>query len=192
MCSNWNVLRNYYQAETWWILHFCTALLCGAPPFQRRAGVPSPPSADHRQTQPVWPNATSEVTGLPQSFMNLSTGALLHPIVWPRTPQFWFAASDLWVTFLFSIRKHPPWPSHPHSSPISKSHPWESEWLPRGQLATAPMQEADVLAHTTGRNRFRYVGQTLRCSAAPPTTASLQAPWVQGSKTVACLFRCCR
>lgn len=81
--------------------------------------------------------------------------ALLHPIVWLWTPQFWFAASDLWVTFLFPIRKHPPWPSHPHSSTISKSHPWESEWLPRGQLATAPTQEADVLAHSTGRNRFR-------------------------------------
>lgn len=33
----------------------------------------SPSSADHRQTMPVWPNVTSEVTGLPQSFMNLST-----------------------------------------------------------------------------------------------------------------------
>lgn len=33
----------------------------------------SPSSAHHRHTKPVWPNVTSEATGLPQQFMNLST-----------------------------------------------------------------------------------------------------------------------
>lgn len=72
-CTNCSVWRDYYRAETWWVLHFCIVPLCGAPPFQRCQL--SPLSTDHRQRQPVWPNATSEVTGLPQQFVNLSTGS---------------------------------------------------------------------------------------------------------------------
>lgn len=48
----------------------------------------SPPSADHRQMQPVWPNATSEVTGLPQSFMNLSSGPYFIQLAGPKLHSF--------------------------------------------------------------------------------------------------------
>lgn len=76
----------------------------------------------------------------------------------------------------------------PHSSIISKSHPWESEWLPTGQLAIDPTQETNVLAHTAGRNWFRISWSGSTYSAVSPTPASLRAPWVQESRAVVCLF----
>lgn len=74
MCSNRNVWGNYYQTETCWILTFSSAAQWGSITLAICSGCQlSPSSAHHRHTKPVWPNVTSEVTGLPQQFMNLST-----------------------------------------------------------------------------------------------------------------------
>lgn len=51
-CNSWNIWGNYYQAETWWALHFLTVLLGGAPPFQQHAAVPTVSSIH-------WPQANA-------------------------------------------------------------------------------------------------------------------------------------
>lgn len=103
MCSNRNVTKGKL-ANKQRLVGSCSfpspGLLARSPQFSnlRRWCQLSPPSTDHRPMKPVWPNVTSEVTGLRSSSWTCQQ-ALHHPIVSLWTPWVLVVASDLWNTF---------------------------------------------------------------------------------------------